>query len=91
MTRPAKSRWYTTTKAARRLGVAPSTIRRLIEAGHIKAIRLGRWWRIPRSERGRVRRFYMSLGNYLTAFTTKEGLAEKHLKNVLREIEEAQK
>ena len=41
--------------------------------------------------RGRIRRFYMSLGNYLTAFTTKEGLAEKHLNNVLREIEEAQK
>ena len=38
--------------------------------------------------RGRIRRFYMSVGTYLTAFTTKEGLAEEHLSNLLKEIEE---
>ncbi|WP_457638410.1 helix-turn-helix domain-containing protein [Oceanithermus sp.] len=52
--KPKEKRWFTTVEVARHFEMGASTIRRLIETGELKAIRLGRWWRIPRSELERL-------------------------------------
>ena len=41
-------------QAARRLGVHPNTVYRMIVGGRLVAVRAGRLWRIPESELGRV-------------------------------------
>lgn len=41
-------------QAARRLGVHPNTVYRMILGGRLGAVRAGRLWRIPESELGRI-------------------------------------
>jgi excisionase family DNA binding protein len=43
-------------KAATELGVSPSMLRQMCERGLVRgAVRIGRWWRIPREEVERIR------------------------------------
>ena len=49
-------RWLTTRELAEELGLSPTTVRRLLEEGRIKGVRLGHWWRIPREELDRILR-----------------------------------
>ena len=51
-----RKRWLTTRELAEELGLSPTTVRRLLEEGRIKGVRLGHWWRIPREELDRVLR-----------------------------------
>lgn len=49
-------RVLTVGKAAKELGVSPSTLRQMCERGLVRgAVRIGRWWRIPREEVERIK------------------------------------
>lgn len=39
--------FYTVAQMSRALQLHPTTIRRMIRAGQIQAVRFGRFWRIP--------------------------------------------
>jgi excisionase family DNA binding protein len=41
-------------QAAERLGVHPNTVYRMIACGRLRAVKVGRLWRIPESELGRI-------------------------------------
>jgi excisionase family DNA binding protein len=45
--------YYSIAQAAERLGVSAKTVRRLVADGSIRAIRIGRQWRIPERVIGR--------------------------------------
>lgn len=47
-------RYYTTADLARILAVRPKTVRTWIEEGELKAIKVGRQWRIAPSELDRL-------------------------------------
>lgn len=48
VSKPTKRETYTTGEAAKRLGVAPMTVRGMCERGELPgAKRIGTWWRIP--------------------------------------------
>ena len=49
-------RWLTTGELAEELGLSATTVRRLLEEGQVKGVRLGHWWRIPREELDRILR-----------------------------------
>jgi excisionase family DNA binding protein len=46
--------FLTVAQAAECLEVHPNTVYRMILRGHLRAVRAGRLWRIPRSELGKV-------------------------------------
>lgn len=39
--------YYTVAQVARALQLHPTTVRRLIRSGQLKAVRYGRFWRLP--------------------------------------------
>jgi excisionase family DNA binding protein len=49
---PALEPLYTVAEAAEALRISPRTVYRLIEAGEIGAVRIGKQWRIPRTDMG---------------------------------------
>jgi len=52
---PKQPGFWSIDQLARVLDVSYATVRRLVRSGHIRAIRIGRLWRIPDEEVQRLR------------------------------------